>query len=83
MEVIKDNERLYSAIVNPEMAEALMTENTLVIIVDVSKPSLCAAPSIVKKANKLVIIDHHRRGENSLKILTWFILNRMLHLSVN
>jgi len=63
MEVIKDNERLYSAIVNPEMAEALMTENTLVIIVDVSKPSLCAAPSIVKKANKLVIIDHHRRGE--------------------
>ena len=63
MEVIKDNERLHSAIVNPEMAEALMTENTLVIIVDVSKPSLCAAPSIVKKANKLVIIDHHRRGE--------------------
>ena len=63
MEVIKDNERLSSAIVNPEMAEALLTENTLVIIVDVSKPSLCAAPSIVKKANKLVIIDHHRRGE--------------------
>ena len=63
MEVIKKDERLYSAIVNPEMAEALLTENTLVIIVDVSKPSLCAAPSIVKKANKLVIIDHHRRGE--------------------
>ena len=39
MEVIKDNERLSSAIVNPEMAEALLTENTLVIIVDVSKPS--------------------------------------------
>lgn len=63
MEVIKKDELLSSAIVNPEMAEALITENTLVIIVDVSKPSLCAAPSIVKKANKLVVIDHHRRGE--------------------
>ena len=63
MEVIKNNERLSSAIVNPEMAEALLTENTLVIIVDVSKPSLSAAPAIVEKANKLVIIDHHRRGQ--------------------
>ena len=63
MEVIKKDELLSSAIVNPEMAEALITENTLFIIVDVSKPSLCAAPSIVKKANKLVVIDHHRRGE--------------------
>lgn len=63
MEVIKKDELLSSAIVNPEMAEALITENTLVIIVDVSKPSLCAAPSIVKRANKLVVIDHHRRGE--------------------
>ena len=63
MEVIKKDELLSSAIVNPGMAEALITENTLVIIVDVSKPSLCAAPSIVKRANKLVVIDHHRRGE--------------------
>ena len=49
MEVIKDNERLSSAIVNPEMAEALITENTLVIIVDVSKPSLCAAHRLLKE----------------------------------
>ena len=63
MEVIKEDEHLYSSIINPEMAETLLTANTLVIIVDVSKPSLTAAPAIVDKANKLVIIDHHRRGQ--------------------
>ena len=30
---------------------------------DVSKPSLTASPVIVEKANQLVIIDHHRRGQ--------------------
>ena len=63
MEVIKEDEHLYSSIINPEMAETLLTANTLVIIVDVSKPSLTAAPEIVEKANKLVILDHHRRGQ--------------------
>ena len=63
MEVIKEDEHLYSSIINPEMAETLITANTLVVIVDVSKPSLTAAPAIVEKANKLVIIDHHRRGQ--------------------
>ena len=63
MEVIKEDEHLYSSIINPEKAETLLTANTLVVIVDVSKPSLTAAPEIVKKTNKLVIIDHHRRGQ--------------------
>ena len=63
MAVIKADEELSSSIVTPEMAEALLTPETLVIIVDVSKPSLTASPVIVEKANQLVIIDHHRRGQ--------------------
>lgn len=63
MAVIKEDEELSSSIVTPEMAEALLTPETLVIIVDVSKPSLTASPVIVEKANQLVIIDHHRRGQ--------------------
>ena len=63
MAVIKEDEELSSSIVTPEMAEALLTPETLVIIVDVSKPSLTASPVIVDKANQLVIIDHHRRGQ--------------------
>ena len=63
MAVIKEDEELSSSIVTPEMAEALLTPETLVIIVDVSEPSLTASPVIVEKANQLVIIDHHRRGQ--------------------
>ena len=63
MTVIKEDDELSSSIVTPEMAEALLTPETLVIIVDVSKPSLTASPVIVEKANQLVIIDHHRRGQ--------------------
>ena len=63
MAVIKEDDELSSSIVTPEMAEALLTPETLVIIVDVSKPSLTASPVIVEKANQLVIIDHHRRGQ--------------------
>ena len=63
MAVIKEDEELSSSIVTPEMAEALLTPETLVIIVDVSKPSLTASPEVVEKANQLVIIDHHRRGQ--------------------
>ena len=63
MAVIKEDEELSSSIVTPEMAEALLTPETLVIIVDVNKPSLTASPEVVEKANQLVIIDHHRRGQ--------------------
>ena len=63
MAVIKEDEELSSSIVTPEMAEALLTSETLVIIVDVNKPSLTASPEVVEKANQLVIIDHHRRGQ--------------------
>ena len=63
MAVIKEDEELFSSIVTPEMAEAILTPETLVIIVDVNKPSLTASPEVVEKANQLVIIDHHRRGQ--------------------
>ena len=63
MAVIKEDEELSSSIVTPEMAEALLTPETLVIIVDVNKPALTASPEVVEKANQLVIIDHHRRGQ--------------------
>lgn len=63
MAVIKEDEELSSSIVTSEMAEALLTPETLVIIVDVNKPSLTASPEVVEKANQLVIIDHHRRGQ--------------------
>ncbi len=42
----------------------LLGKNSLVICVDHHHLGLCSAPSLVEDAQKLVVIDHHRRGEH-------------------
>lgn len=41
--------------------------NTLVVVVDVHKASMTLAPKIIERANKIMIIDHHRRGEDFIE----------------
>ena len=45
----------------------LLKGNTLVVCVDVHKTSMTLAPKIIEKANKVMIIDHHRRGEDFIE----------------
>ena len=45
----------------------LLKGNTLVVVVDVHKASMTLAPKIIEKANKVMIIDHHRRGEDFIE----------------
>lgn len=53
-----------NAIVTPEAALSQATDQSLLILVDHSKPSISAAPDLYKRlAARTVIIDHHRRGE--------------------
>lgn len=58
-----ENEPEYAGLfVNEQQALARTSENTLLIVVDAHKPSLVEAPSLLKKAGQIVVIDHHRRG---------------------
>ena len=45
----------------------MLKGNTLVVCVDVHKASMTLAPKIIEKANKIMIIDHHRRGEDFIE----------------
>ena len=45
----------------------LLKGNTLVVCVDVHKAAMTLAPKIIEKANKVMIIDHHRRGEDFIE----------------
>ena len=45
----------------------LLKGNTLVVVCDVHKTSMTLAPKIIEKANKIMIIDHHRRGEDFIE----------------
>ena len=54
---------LEKIIINSKDAESLINADTLLIVVDVHTQSMTMAPRLVDKANKKVVIDHHRRAE--------------------
>jgi len=65
----KDNKSY--AFITPQRARELCDEKTLVILVDTHRPSFVQCPELLEMTNKIVLIDHHRRG-------TEFIENTVL-----
>lgn len=63
MKEIESNPDLYSCFITPEEAHELMTDDTLLVIVDTHKPSMVIDEKLVRYIDKIVVIDHHRRGE--------------------
>ncbi|PIC57216.1 hypothetical protein CSV80_09495 [Sporosarcina sp. P12(2017)] len=63
MDEVQQDEELYDHMLMPEEALELMTERSLVVIVDTHKPSMVIDERVLDKAQKVVLIDHHRRGE--------------------
>ena len=63
MEEIRHQEELYSYFIDPELALEISTEKTLLVIVDTHKPSMVIEERLVNKIDHVVVIDHHRRGE--------------------
>ena len=68
-----DQPELIDSIVSSSEAEELIGDNSLMILVDNHKPSFTEAPELLELVNKVVIIDHHRRGAEFVKdpVLTY------------
>ena len=49
-------------IINANGAIELVEKETLLVILDTHRPSMLPAPDLLKKASKIVLIDHHRRS---------------------
>ncbi|GAX00038.1 DHH family phosphoesterase [Secundilactobacillus mixtipabuli] len=61
---LKDYPEINDAIITPDEALAKMTKQSLLVMVDHSKPSLSISPELYHQLeNRVMIIDHHRRGE--------------------
>ncbi|MEI4771014.1 DHH family phosphoesterase [Psychrobacillus sp. FJAT-51614] len=71
MDEIKGKPELYERFISPEEAVNRMTDKTLLVVVDTHKPSLVIDEKLLNRAEKVVVIDHHRRGEE-------FISNTLL-----
>lgn len=50
--------------ITAEQAEKLVTDSTLVVVTDVHRPEMVAAPKLLDKTKKCVVIDHHRRASD-------------------
>ncbi|KAB2330281.1 DHH family phosphoesterase [Bacillus mesophilum] len=68
---IEKNEALFSKFITPEQAMEMATDDTLLVVVDTHKPSLVIEEKLLAKIDHVVVIDHHRRGEE-------FIANPLL-----
>jgi c-di-AMP phosphodiesterase-like protein len=50
--------------ISPEDSVAEVKDTTLLIVVDISVPERTMCPKILEKAAKIIVIDHHRRGDH-------------------
>ncbi len=60
-------DQLEELIVSSKEALGLVSPTTLIVVVDVHIPSMVMAPALLDKSNRVVVIDHHRRGEEYIE----------------
>ncbi|GAB1475944.1 DHH family phosphoesterase [Bacillota bacterium] len=52
--------------ISPDEARSLIDKDTLLIVLDTHRPSLLDIPDILNMTDKIVVIDHHRKAEESI-----------------
>lgn len=57
-------------IISTDKAREIADENSLVVVVDTQRPTYIEAPDLLKKTNRIVVIDHHRRGDSYIEDAT-------------
>ncbi|MCM3720135.1 DHH family phosphoesterase [Fictibacillus phosphorivorans] len=67
MDEIKETESVWKFFITPEEAMEIATRNTLLVVVDTHKPSMVIEEKLLSKLDHVVVIDHHRRGEEFIK----------------
>lgn len=55
------------AFITPEQAMNTLERDTLLIVVDTHRPSMVECPDLIRHAENIVLIDHHRRSEDYIK----------------
>ena len=64
IEEIKEDGELWKHFISPTEAESIITEKSLIVVVDTHKPAMVAHTPLLKATDHVVVIDHHRRGED-------------------
>lgn len=67
MDEIAEVPQLETRFVNAFQADQLIDDQTLLVVVDTHKPSLVVVPTLLGRFEHMVVIDHHRRGEDFIE----------------
>lgn len=57
-------------IVSNQQAMELAGSNTVLVVVDVNKPSITECPELLRMCKSIVVLDHHRQGAESIENAT-------------
>ncbi len=67
---LEKDEEYEDVLISKEVAEENVERNTLVVVVDTHKNNYVEFPELLRKQNKTVIIDHHRRSADFIENVT-------------
>ncbi len=56
--------------INSEKAKAIVDRDTLLVIVDTHRPSIMECADLLTETDKIIVIDHHRKIEESVENAT-------------
>lgn len=73
LEDLKQIDEYEEALINKQEALSKINSNSLLVVVDTQRENYVDCPELLDKTEKIVIIDHHRRGTDYIKnsILTF------------
>ncbi|MFX3623273.1 MAG: DHH family phosphoesterase [Ectobacillus sp.] len=64
---IKQHQNLWARFISSEQALEFATDESLLVVVDTHKPSMVIEERLLNKIENVVVIDHHRRGEDFIE----------------
>lgn len=67
IDAIKEEPSIWKYFVAPDDAEEIITNRSLIVIVDTHKPAMLPNERLLNKTSYKVVIDHHRRGEDFIE----------------
>jgi cyclic-di-AMP phosphodiesterase len=70
MELIQEEEHLSRWFITPEQAMQITSGRSLAVVVDTHKATMVAEPRLLQQTHRIVVVDHHRRGEEFISDAT-------------
>lgn len=70
VDLFKENPEYEDMIVNSQQAIELAGNNTVLVVVDVNKPSITECPDLLRFCKSVVVLDHHRAGMETIENAT-------------